>query len=177
MLRGDRIGLRARLETDVPILYDELYSDVPGTLTRDVDPWVPKPPGRDSSPFAVRDAKPEAAIFSAIELDSEELIGATVLWGIDMHNRIAHIGIALRPAFRGRGFGLEIIRVLCHYGFVVRGLHRIQIETLADNEGMLRTAARAGFSREGLLRAAAYVEGRWVDEVVLGQLANEWSAA
>jgi RimJ/RimL family protein N-acetyltransferase len=177
MLRGERVGLRARVEKDVPILYDELYSDVPGTLSRDGAVWVPKSPGRDSSPFAVRDAKPEVAAFSAVELDSDELIGSTVLWGIDMHNRLAHIGIGLRPAFRGRGFGVEIVRVLCHYGFVIRGLHRLQIETLADNAAMLRTAARAGFSREGVLRAAAYVAGAWVDEVVLGQLAAEWSAA
>jgi RimJ/RimL family protein N-acetyltransferase len=174
MLYGDRVGLRARLDADVPILYDELYSDVPGTLIADGDPWVPKSPGRASSPFAVRDPVPEHAGFSVVELDTKELIGVASLWGIHLHNRLAHLGIGLRPAFRGRGFGLDTVRVLCHYGFVIRGLHRLQIDTLADNDAMIRTAERAGFRREGVLRGAAYIAGRWVDEIVLGQLADEW---
>ncbi len=46
--------------------------------------------------------------------------------------------------------------MLCHYGFVVRSLHRLQIETLADNEPMLRAAESNGFVREGVLRSSAW---------------------
>lgn len=63
--------------------------------------------------------------------------------------------------------------VLCHYGFVVRGLHRLRIETLADNTAMLRAAERNGFVREGVPRSSAWVMGEFLDEVLLGLLARD----
>jgi RimJ/RimL family protein N-acetyltransferase len=57
----------------------------------------------------------------------------------------------------------------------VRGLQRLQIETLAENAAMLKAAARLGFTVEGTLRRAAWVYGAFVDEVVLGLLAEEWT--
>jgi RimJ/RimL family protein N-acetyltransferase len=68
-----------------------------------------------------------------------------------------------------------VIRVLCHYGFVVLGLHRLQLETLADNAAMIAAATRCGFTLEGTLRRAAWVTGEFLDEIVMGLLADEWS--
>jgi RimJ/RimL family protein N-acetyltransferase len=70
--------------------------------------------------------------------------------------------------------GTDVVKVLCWYGFAARGLHRLQIETLADNAAMMRAATRAGFVSEGTLRRSAWVNGDFVDEVVLGLLASEW---
>jgi RimJ/RimL family protein N-acetyltransferase len=105
-----------------------------------------------------------------------ELAGEALLWGIDRYNRMAHIGLALRPAFRGRGLGADIVQVLCRYGFAILGLHRLQAETLADNGAMLTAAARAGFKVEGTLRRSVWVNGDFADETVLGLLASEWDA-
>ena len=84
------------------------------------------------------------------------------------------LGISLRPVFRGRGLGTDVVRVLTRYGFAIRGLHRLQIETLADNKAMLAAANGVGYRREGLLRASAWVNGTFDDEVILGLLADEW---
>jgi len=54
-------------------------------------------------------------------------------------------------------------------------LHRLQVETLADNHPMINAATRAGFTLEGTLRAYAWVDGHFADAVILGQLASEWS--
>lgn len=172
MLRGEKVGLRARHETDVPILNTELYDDVATQSRADSRPWRPIPPGSASSPYAVTDPADNVAYFSVVELASEELAGEALLWSIDLHNRTAHLGMALRPTFRGRGLSTDIVRVLCHYGFTVRGLHRLQIETLADNAAMIGAATRAGFVLEGTLRGAAWVSGSFADEVVFGLLAD-----
>jgi RimJ/RimL family protein N-acetyltransferase len=55
-------------------------------------------------------------------------------------------------------------------------LHRLQLETLADNQAMLATATHCGFVIEGTARQAAWVDGAFVDEVVLGLLVDEWRA-
>ncbi len=122
------------------------------------------------------DPTDDAACFSVVELADEALAGEALLWGIDTHNRSAHLGISLRPTFRGRGLGSDAVRVLCRYGFAVRGLHRLQVDTLAGNAAMVGAATRAGFRPEGTLRRSAWVDGDFADEVILGLLASEWSA-
>lgn len=175
MLRGSKVGLRARHDADIPVLQAELYDDVATRSRSDSRPWLPIPPGSAASPYIVADPTDGAtACFSVVELTSNELAGEALLWRIDLHNRTAHIGISLRPVFHGRGLGTDVIRVLCHYGFALRGLHRLQIETLTDNAAMIRVAAKTGFTREGTLRNSAWGNGGFANEAVLGLLAAEW---
>jgi RimJ/RimL family protein N-acetyltransferase len=174
MLRGELVALRARQDSDIPVLEAELHDDVMTWSRGDSRPWRPLPQGSDASPYRIRDPLADPAVFSVVELASDELAGDALLWGVDQHNRSAHLGIALRPSYRGRGLGTDVVRVLCRYGFETRGLQRLQVDTLADNEAMLRSATQAGFTREGVLRQAGWVNGAFLDEVILGQLAAEW---
>ncbi len=172
MLRAGKIGLRARDEADVPVLHAELYEDVAMRSQADSRPWRPIPAG-STSPYAIGELHDDVAIFSVVELAGGELAGDAVLWSIDLHNRMAHIGLGLRPAFRGRGLGTDVVRAMCEYGFSVRGLHRLQIETLVTNAAMIKAAERAGFTHEGTLRRAAWVTGEFLDEVIYGLLAAD----
>jgi RimJ/RimL family protein N-acetyltransferase len=174
-LRGALVGLRARQPGDVAVLHAELYDDVTTRSRADTRPWRPLPADAAGSPYAVPGATDDAAMFSVIEIVSDDLAGEALLWGIDEHNRLAHVGISLRPGFRGRGLGTDTLRVLCHYGIDLRGFHRLQMETLADNKAMLQSAERVGYVREGTLRHSAWVDGAFVDQVVLGLLAGEWN--
>jgi RimJ/RimL family protein N-acetyltransferase len=173
MLRGRKVGLRARIESDVQALQQDIYNDVPTFSRGSQRPWQPISPGRPDAPYAVIDADPRHATFSAITLDGEELAGECGLWSIDLHNRTAELGIALLPAARGRGLAVDIVRTLCEYGFKTRGLHRIQIDTLADNAAMRATALRAGFTLEGQRRQAVWANGAFFDDVVYGRLADD----
>jgi RimJ/RimL family protein N-acetyltransferase len=175
VIHGKRVGLRARQDSDVRVLHSELYDDVVTRSRADSRPWRPITPGSAHSPYAVADPSDEAACFSVVELESQELAGEALLWGIDPHNRMAHVGISLRPVFRGRGLGVDVLRTLCEYGFAILGLQRLQIETLTDNAPMVAIALKAGFVREGTLRRSAWVWGAYADEAVLGLLAEEWT--
>ncbi|UQX01593.1 GNAT family protein [Streptomyces sp. RerS4] len=177
MLRGSKVGLRARHDEDIPILRTELYDDVVGSARADSRPWRPITPGSRDPRLVVDDTEQGHVPFSVVELEGGSLVGAATLWGIDTHHRSAHLGLGLLPATRGKGYGTDVVAVLCHYGFIVRGLQRLQIETLADNAAMLRSAERNGFVREGVLRSSAWVMGEFLDDVVLGLLAQEWKSA
>jgi RimJ/RimL family protein N-acetyltransferase len=174
MLSGSKVGLRARHEDDIPILRAELYNDVVNSSRAEGRPWRPIGPGSNDPRLVVDDNEQGRVPFSVVELDGGTLVGAATLWGIDNHNRSAHIGLGLLPSSRGKGYGTDVVAVLCHYGFVVRGLQRLQIETLSDNAAMLRSAERNGFVREGVLRSSAWVMGEFLDEVLLGLLVQEW---
>lgn len=174
MLRGEKIYLRARDQADVEVLHRELYDDVAGHARADGRPWRPRPvaTGSPYDPKAPSDGG--AAVFSVVAVVGDELLGESLLWGVDLHNRYAHVGIALLPAARGRGFGTETLELLSGYGFDVLGLHRLQLETLADNEAMIAAAEKAGYRLEGTLRESAWVMGAFADEAVLGLTVEEW---
>ena len=190
MLRAGKVGLRARDQTDIAVLHAELYEDIATYMIADSRPWRPIPAGSSASPYAGGEPGDDVALFSVVELArgeqargeqargeqaSGELAGAALLWAIDLHNRSAHLGLSLRPSFRGRGLGTDVVLALCEYGFAVRGLHRLQVDTLASNAAMISAAVRAGFAQEGTLRGADWVNGEFVDEVILGLLASDWA--
>ncbi|GAA1854682.1 GNAT family N-acetyltransferase [Asanoa iriomotensis] len=174
MLRGEKVLLRARRDEDVPVLHADLYDDVEMRSKADGRPWRPIPPGSPASPFTPSAPSDDAAVFSVVRLADDALAGEGLLWGIDPHNRVAHVGLSLRPAMRGGGLGTDAVQVLCRYGFQVRGLHRLGLETLAGNAAMIAVAERVGFRREGTLRQNAWVDGEFLDEAVFGLLAAEW---
>ncbi|MFD9333197.1 GNAT family N-acetyltransferase [Streptomyces sp. NPDC060028] len=177
MIQGELTGLRARHTDDVPVLHAALYEDVATRSRADTRPWRPVGASGGHSPFEPSPPSDDVAVFSVVDLASGELAGEAVLWSIDVHNRSAHLGISLLPGSRGRGLGAEVVRLLCRYGFSVRGLHRLQVDTLADNAAMIRAATGAGFTLDGTLRGAAWVCGEFLDEVVLGLLVQDWRDA
>ena len=175
MLRGGKVGLRARREADVPVLHRELYDDIDTRIRADSRPWRPISSVPTGSPYRMDLTAEDADFFSVIDLgDEDRLSGEALLWGVDLHNRNAHVGLSILPEFRGRGLGTEVTKLLCYYGFAIRGLHRLQVDTLADNDAMIRAATRAGFAHEGTRRGGAWVDGQYVDEVILGLLRNDW---
>lgn len=170
MLVGEDVVLRARQSSDVPILHAELYDDVPTRVRADTRGWTPVE--IEHSPYAVREGVADAAEFSIVERSDGQLAGEAILWEIDPHNRSAHAGLALRPDFRGRGLGEDTLRVLLDYALSIRGLHRVQLEVLADNRPMLAAARRVGFEQDGVLRESVWVNGMFVDQLVMSRLAG-----
>src|ERR1700735_1299971 len=118
---------------------------------------------------------PEHHRFTAEPIADGTVIGACSLWGLDAFNQFGHLGISLLPAARTQGYGREMMRLLCHYGFRFRNLHRIELETLATNAAMRKLAESCGFVLEGIQREQAYDGGGFSDIVLYGLLRQEWS--
>ncbi|MEV0116991.1 GNAT family N-acetyltransferase [Streptomyces sp. NPDC050844] len=107
----------------MPVLRTELYDDVVNGSRADASPWRPITPDSKDPRLVVDDTNQGIVQFSVVELEGDTLVGTATLWGIDNHSRSAHIGLGLLPSARGKGYRTDVIAVLCHYGFVVRGLH------------------------------------------------------
>ncbi|MEV0645386.1 GNAT family protein [Phytomonospora sp. NPDC050363] len=172
MITGGKVLLRPRHDADVAVLHENLYENVATRAGADTRPWLPRTPS--ASPYAVAESDETIAFFSVQERDSGELAGACELWGVDAQQRSAHLGVAILPGHRRRGLATDVVAALCEYGFAVRGLHRLNVETLTDNTGMITAATRAGFVHEGVRRQTQWVYGDWKDEAVLGLLAADW---
>ncbi|GIH97099.1 GNAT family N-acetyltransferase [Planobispora siamensis] len=174
MLRGDRVLLRAVTKDDLTELH-RLYQDVDTAILAQGTPWVPETLEQAITRYEEREPDPDNVPFTVQSASGEEVLGSAMVWGIDTFNRHAHLGLSLLPEARGQGYAPDALRVLCDYAFRIRGLHRLGLETLATNAPMIAAAEKVGFRREGVLRAHAWVAGSFVDEVLFGLLAGEFS--
>ena len=182
MLHGDVVTLRDLRREDLPALHAAVDTD-PATFSLvQQGPWRPTSLARRQADFdrALSERPDERTVVFAVQRRDDSAgrcVGSALLWGIDEHQRTAHLGLSLVAQARGKGLGRDVVRVLCRYAFDVRSLHRLSLETLATNEAMRATAYSCGFEEEGTLRENAWVLGRRVDEVVFGLLAPQWRAA
>ncbi|WP_338683449.1 GNAT family N-acetyltransferase [Streptomyces acidiscabies] len=55
------------------------------------------------------------------------------------------------------------------------GLHRIELEAYAFNSRAIRVYEKVGFLHEGVRKEIELKDGKWVDEVVMAVLEDEWA--
>jgi ribosomal-protein-alanine N-acetyltransferase len=80
----------------------------------------------------------------------------------------------LEPALAGRGYMTEATQLLVDYLFKVHVWHRLELLTAPGNTGSVRIAQKCGFSDEGTLRQAFFINGRYQDVRIYSLLRPEW---
>jgi len=68
VLRGDKVGLRARREDDIPVLRHELFNDVVTVSRSESRPWQPVSTTAKDRRLHVDEAGDEIVPFSVVEL-------------------------------------------------------------------------------------------------------------
>ncbi len=66
---------------------------------------------------------------------------------------LAQVGYWLTREARGRGAATIAVQLVSRWAFTVVGIDRLSLQTAPENVASQRVAERAGFTREGLLRA------------------------
>lgn len=83
------------------------------------------------------------------------------------------IGISLRQAARGHGYGAEAQLLLARYLFAHTPVNRVEAGTELGNVAEQRALEKAGFTREGVLRGVVFRDGRWRDGVQYGMVRDD----
>ena len=113
-------------------------------------------------------------VFAIVTNEGGLYVGNCGLHDIDPVDRHATLGIVIGRKDRwGQGFGAETVRLLCRHAFDDLNLHKVCLSCYATNERGLRLYARAGFTVEGRRREQVFIDGRWVDEILLGLVRGE----
>jgi RimJ/RimL family protein N-acetyltransferase len=109
--------------------------------------------------------------------DDDALLGSIGLHSFNWTHRRADTGFMVLAKARRRGIGAEALRVMVRWAFAELGLNRVGLATMIDNEATIRVAERAGFRREGLLRAFTFERGAPVDNLFFGAVKGdpEWA--
>jgi [ribosomal protein S5]-alanine N-acetyltransferase len=140
--------------TSVPVPYD----------ADDARLWLDLHPARlaagDGAAFAITEGGDELPVGS---------IGVRV-----MHDQgIAETGYHVVEARRGRGLATAALRLIARWTFAELPVARLQLTTHLDNPGSQRAAEKAGFTREGVLRAWADQRGERPDLVMWSLLPGD----
>ncbi|MDP9411100.1 MAG: GNAT family N-acetyltransferase, partial [Actinomycetota bacterium] len=105
-------------------------------------------------------------------------VGRCGLYNIDRTARHAELGIGIgEREYWGRGYGREAVGLLLDYAFRLRNLRRVWLEVHADNERGMRAYRSCGFVEEGRMREHVWLAGRYVDNVIMGVLREEWEGS
>ena len=115
--------------------------------------------------------------FVIADKDTEGYIGQIDLFNIDMKNRFAEVGIVIGEGDnRGKGLGFEAIKVLQEFVFNRLNMHRLQIKVHSDNTRGHRCYLKSGFKEEGRLRQNFYINGKYLDTIILSILKSEFES-
>lgn len=160
--------LLPRLECEHLILRAFGPEDVSTVLEASTDPRIPAittvPSHPDSAAAAVfiqrqhqRAETGEGYSFAIATAAGEAAIGQIGLWPLSRER--ASIGYWIVPSARGRGVATSALVALSRWGLELPGVHRLELYAEPRNRGSCRTAEKAGYYREGLLRGWQEVHG------------------
>jgi len=162
VIEGPRVRLRMWREDDLPLLVAlrndidlqaQLLARVRGSNAEHVLSWL-----KDRA---------DRLFFIIADIASDVALGYLQIADLDTVDRRGDLGICLSPGACGRGLGGEAIGLACDYLLGTWGLRKLSLRVREDNTVALRCYEKIGFERCGLLTQHVYLEGRWIDLVLM----------
>jgi len=180
MVPADPVPVRSPFEGQFVRLRSRELSDIRRANELFIDPDVlsgllmtfPVPMAATREWFEGTRNDPIGERFVIETLDGEP-IGICSLEEIDARARSAEVGIWLGKPYWGKGYGTDAVRVLARFGFRSLNLQRLHLHVYATNDKAIRAYEKVGFQVEGRLRRDQFLDGGYVDTLVMGLLAEE----
>ena len=169
-LTDGTVTLREWRAEDAATLVPMLNEEAIGRFT-----LVPQPYGEDDARRWLathgRDKLTGRAIpFAIVDSASGDLLGSVDLRVPDWEHMVGELGYLVAAPARGRGVAPAAVRLLSDWGLGEVGLGRIEIYVEPGNDASARVAEKAGFEREGLLRAKRIAKGGRADMYVFARV-------
>jgi RimJ/RimL family protein N-acetyltransferase len=111
--------------------------------------------------------------FAIADAGTDQAVGQIGLWLKDVREGRASIGYWVVRSARGRGAAASALRALARWALHELQIPRLELHVEPWNVASVRTAERAGFLREGLLRSWQEVGGTRKDMYVYARLLND----
>jgi len=91
----------------------------------------------------------------------------------DSDDEVASLAVSVFPEVRGRGVAAKALRLGAVWGLRELGLARVFAEAAVDNQASVRAIEKAGFHREGTLRAHCKTHGERHDCAMFSLIATD----
>lgn len=124
----------------------------------------------DAEAFLSAVLKQDPRTTFAVATNVEAIGGIGLEFETDVHRFTAELGYWLAEPYWGRGIMSEAVRRFTAWAFENLEVCRISAAVFADNAASVRVLEKAGFQREGCLRASAFKDGRILDQWLFAQV-------
>lgn len=182
---GQTPGGEVDKEFHLRLLEERDVEDLFNLLTANYDylkKWIPFP----TAPIQLSDAKAyinegrnQYLTYSGVPFGiflQSKLAGFISYRKADWTNRIIGLGYWIDSSCQGMGLATKACQLLTDFAFIGLKMNRVEIACATENIKSQAVAERLGFCREGIIREAEYVNGRYVDHVIYGMLEREWAS-
>ncbi|MBM7786214.1 GNAT family N-acetyltransferase [Tenggerimyces flavus] len=172
VLTGERCVLRPFAETDVAAVVEGCTD--PQTrhwLSALPDPYTPEDALGYIQSRAEEHASGRGIYWAAADPETGQCLGSFGLMAMDELGGGAEVGYWMHPSARGRGVATDAVRLLVRHATIDLedgglGLRRLTLRTASGNAASQRVAAKAGFERTGVERAAEKLGDGTFDDLV-----------
>ncbi|GAA1571804.1 GNAT family N-acetyltransferase [Kribbella sancticallisti] len=173
------VGERVRLRGIEPEDWEEFRRfDEDSEVQRDAD--MVQLPRSDAASLrwaeeeSVRKAENDQFQLAIEALETDTLVGALSTNGTSRRAGRFSYGIAIGRDFHRRGYASDAVVLLLRFMFGERRYHKAEAGVYGYNEASLALHRHLGFQEEGRLRDHEFLDGGFVDLVLMGITAKEF---
>lgn len=140
-------------------------------LVRFNAPFRPVPRAEHDAWFASLNSRDDKWLFVIRPHVDGPAVGSVQLIDINALHGSAELTIRIGDAaHRERGLGGAALDAVCRHGFGPMGLHRIWLRVFTTNLRAIRAYEGGGFEKEGVMRQSCFMDGVWLDQLVMARL-------
>ncbi|MEO6541880.1 MAG: GNAT family protein [Ferruginibacter sp.] len=109
----------------------------------------------------------------AIIID-KNIVGRIGMHHINRQHKVGEIGYWLAGGLQGRGIITKCCKALIDHGFTELKLNRIEIKCGVGNLKSIAIPEKLLFKKEGILRQAEWLNGKFIDLYLYAMLKEDW---
>jgi len=118
---------------------------------------------------------PAKQVFTIKTVDDDTHIGNCGLYHVDWIHRRAEFWILIgNREYHGRGIGTETTALILKYAFQSLNLQRVYLHVAENNAPAVALYSKTGFVKEGVLRNHYFINGQYLDVLVMSILAEDY---
>lgn len=172
MIKSQNVYLAPLISADSAVLFQWINNP---ELVQFNAPYKPVTDLQHSAWFEKITQASNSCIFAIRTIDTHMLIGSCQLFNFNDIARSAELQIRIgEPDYQNKGFGTQALNLLLDFGFNNRNLNRIYLHVFANNSRAQAAYKKVGFRVEGVLRQSVFLNGEYVDIVVMGLLKADY---
>ncbi len=173
MTEREKQFMDIRLEKWSEDLKDGLIYVCNGTDRRYLTGRIPEPYTEADADWwlnMIKEYDGKDGLYRAIIVDGEVAGNITIEGKKDIYVKDAELGYVLNKEYWGRGIATVATRLIVEEAFMTLDIAKISSEVFAPNVASRRVLEKNGFALEGVLKNAAFKDGRLYDLCRYGKL-------
>ncbi len=172
MLKLKKIFLESLKECDIPVLF-KWINDRDLRLFNSY--YYPVSEEQHKNWFENIKNKNDLVIFAIRLSRDNKLIGTCQLHTLNWIHRSAELQIRIgEKQYQNSGFGSDALKLLLKFAFHDLNLKRVSLHVFSTNLRAIHFYEKNRFVIEGTLRKSAYVDGTYVDTIIMSILDEEY---